>query len=139
MAAEAKDPRTHGLIGAAMEVHQVLGCGFLEAVYREAYALELSARGIPFAKEVELPVVYKGVTLQTRYRPDFVCFDGIVVEAKALATSTSREEAQLLNYLKASGREVGLLLNFGARSLEWKRIVRSRNREQDAAHDPDAP
>ena len=116
------DPGTYAITGAAMEVHQQLGCGFLEPVYQEAFAVELSKREIPFHREVKLPVFYKEIRLNTPYRVDFVCFDGVAVELKALARLSSTEEAQLINYLKASGHEIGLLLNFGARSMEYKRF-----------------
>jgi GxxExxY protein len=120
-----KDPRTFAIIGASIEVHRELGAGFLEAVYQEAFARELSKRGIPFRAEVELPVFFKGERLSSSYRADFVCFDSIIVEVKALGQLTGIEESQVINYLKASGHSVGLLLNFGARSLQHKRLVLS--------------
>jgi len=120
-----KDPRTFAIIGAAIEVHRELGPGFLEAVYQEAFARELAKRGIPVRAEVELPVFYKCERLSSSYRADFVCFDSIVVEVKALGQVTGIEDSQVINYLKASGHSVGLLLNFGARSLQHKRLVLS--------------
>ena len=126
-AKEKRDPRTYAIIGAAMEMHRELGCGFLEAVYQEALATELSARGIPFQKEVDLPVTYKAQLLATSYRADFICFDSVIVELKALVTMTGVEEAQILNYLKATGREVGLLLNFGTETLQYRRFVFSKS------------
>jgi GxxExxY protein len=110
-----------------MEVHRQLGCGFLEPVYQEALAMELMTRDIPFVREVKLNLAYKGQPLQTRYCPDFICFNSVVVELKALARMSETEEAQVINYLKATGREVGLLLNFGARSLEHRRFVLSKS------------
>ncbi len=118
-----QDKQTYSIIGAAMVVHRELGKGFLEAVYQEALELEFGYADIPFLREVELPVQYRGVLLATGYRADFLCYGTVVVELKAIERMTSREELQLLNYLKASGKERGLLLNFGSRSLEYKRMV----------------
>ena len=118
-----RDPQTYAIIGAAMEVHNQLGSGFLEAVYQEALLLELAARGIPASREVELPVTYKGQRLATHYRADFICFQRVIVEVKALNQLTGVETSQVLNYLKATGLKVALLINFGAESLEYKRFV----------------
>ena len=117
------DPKTYAIIGAAMEVHRQLGSGFLEAVYQKALALEMSARHVPFKSEVELPVYYKGQKLDVSYRADFICYDSLVVELKALAKLTGVEESQVINYLKATGLETGLLVNFGAKSLEHRRFT----------------
>jgi GxxExxY protein len=118
-----RDPRTFAIIGAAMEVHRQLGCGFLEAVYQEALEMELARRDIPFQRQVELPIFYKGTRLETSYKADLVCFGEVIVELKALAEIGGIEEAQVINYLKATGIKVGLLLNFGSRSLQYKRYV----------------
>ena len=122
-----RDPKTHAIIRAAMEVHKQLGPGFLEAVYQEALAVELAATRVPFHREVELPVLYKGEKLNTSYRADFVCYRQIIVELKALGSLGGREEAQVINYLKATGIEIGLLLNFGTPSLEYQRFIQSQS------------
>ena len=108
-----------------MEVHRELERGFLELVYQTALALEFQERRIPFKAEVALPVRYKGKLLTCGYRADFVCFEDVLVEIKAIAKLTAADDAQLLNELKATGHQRGLLLNFGARSLEIKRLVRT--------------
>jgi len=118
-----EDPRTYAIIGAAMEVHRVLGCGFLEPVYQKALAVEFSKRRIAYRSETSFPVFYKEVELNVPYRPDFICFDNVVVELKALARISGIEQSQVINYLKVTGYEIGLLLNFGARSLEYRRFV----------------
>ena len=119
---------TYKIIGACIEVHSQLGCGFLEPVYQEALALELKERNIPFEKEKLLEIHYKGNMLSKKYIADFICFDKIIVELKALSKLTSDHEAQILNYLKATGFELGLLVNFGTRKLEHKRIILTKNR-----------
>jgi len=106
-----------------MEVHRVLGSGFLEAVYQEALALELSLRGVPCQREVEIPVLYKGQRLATSYRADFLAYDQVLVELKALSKLTGTEESQIIHYLKATGLTLGLLISFGAPSLEYRRFA----------------
>jgi len=120
---EERDPRTYAIIGAAMEIHRQLGHGFLEAVYQEAAVIEFPLKQIPFEREVALPIRYKNILLPIHYRADFVCFSEIIVEFKALSRLSTVEEAQLLNYLKATGLKRGLLINFGASSLQYKRLV----------------
>jgi GxxExxY protein len=119
----ARDPQTYRIIGAAMAVHRELGHGFLERVYKLALSIEFERRGILFRPESHLPIEYKGVLLATDYTVDFICEDSVIVEVKALDALTNQNEAQLLNYLKASRIRKGLLLNFGAPSLEYKRRV----------------
>jgi GxxExxY protein len=104
-------------------VHGELGSGFLEAVYQEALEREFIFRGIPCLREKALPIFYHGKVLDTMYRADFVCFDEIIVEIKALQRLSGIEAAQVINYLKASGLNRALLLNFGTTTLEHKRIV----------------
>ena len=118
-----RDPRTYAIIGAAMAVHGELGRGFLEAVYQEALAYEMSALGIPHIREVELPIFYKSRPLAIHYRADFVCFQSVVVELKALPCLGGVERSQIINYLKATNYDVGLLLNFGADSLGYERYT----------------
>lgn len=108
-----------------MEVHKQLGCGFLEPVYQEALGKEFINLSIPCLREIELPIYYKNEKLNKYYQADFVCYDKIIVELKALSELTSRHEAQVLNYLKATGFELGLLINFGQTSLQYKRIIKS--------------
>lgn len=87
--------------------------------------MELATRVIPYRREVELPVVYKGQRLNTHYRADFICSDSVIVEVKALDRLSGVEDAQVINYLKVTGKEVGLLLNFGRESLEYRRLILS--------------
>jgi GxxExxY protein len=112
------------IIGCAIEVHRVLGSGFLEAVYQEALEYELRRKEIPFTSNKTLVVIYKGVRLRKEYIADFVCRDKILLEIKALDGLSGREDAQLINYLKITNLRIGLLINFGSiRKLEWKRLI----------------
>ena len=117
------DQRTYKIIGAAMEVHKELGCGFLEAVYQEALGREFAAQEVPFKAQPIIQIKYKGQPLNKTYQPDFTCYDEIIVEIKALNELSGIDEAQLINYLKATGLKVGLLINFGSKSLQHKRFI----------------
>jgi len=117
------DPQTYAIIGAAIEVHKELGHGFLEPVFQEAMALEFTARQIPFTQQVPLQIRYKQHLLVCTYKADFICFGEVLVELKALARLSGIEESQVINYLKATQLSRGLLLNFGAPSLEHKRFI----------------
>jgi GxxExxY protein len=113
------------IVGAAMEVHSVLGHGFLEAVYGDALTLEFELRGIPFEREFSIDIRYKDQMLPHRYRADFFVYGSILLELKAIRSLSDNERAQALNYLKATGYSLALLLNFGSDRLEWIRLVKS--------------
>ena len=118
-----RDPQTYRIIGAAMAVHRELGHGFLEKVYKLSLAIEFDRTQIRFRPEAHLPIAYRGIVLATDYYVDFICEESIIVEVKAAASLTTADEGQLLNYLKASNIRRGLLINFGAPTLEYKRRV----------------
>lgn len=112
------------IIGAPIEVHKELGNGFLEPVYQESFEIELALRKIPFDAQKRLHLFYKNFELKKEYVPDFVCYDKIIVEIKAIERLTNIEIAQLINYLKATKLKLGVLINFGSQGkLEWKRFV----------------
>ena len=116
---------SYQIIGACMAVHSELGCGFLEAVYQEALEEEFRLRGIPYVREAQLQVNYKGKILKKQYQADFICYDNIIVELKALNELNTLHKSQLINYLKITSLKLGLLVNFGKKSLESKRITNS--------------
>lgn len=111
------------IIGACMKVHRALGAGFLEAVYEEALEKEFRHQKIPFKRQVKLEVYYEGVKLQKQYRVDFVCYDAILIEIKAVAQIPTAFYSQVQNYLKCTQKELGMLVNFGTASLTYKRII----------------
>jgi GxxExxY protein len=114
---------SYRVIGAAMEVYNEIGSGFLEAVYQEALEKEFCFQNIPYKREVSFPIYYKGELLSKKYIADFVCYDKIVVELKAASSLSSEYKAQVLNYLKAAKLELGLLVNFGESKLKYERLV----------------
>lgn len=120
------DPQTYAIIGAAQHVHTVLGSGYLEYVYQCALARTFRKRGIPFEREVDLPVVFEDEPLECTYRCDFLCFGTVLVELKALTAYSGIEEAQVINYLKAGPLDVGLLINFGQPRLKVQRFASPR-------------
>ena len=114
----------YDIIGACFDVYKELSCGLSEPIYQEALEIEFNLRGIPFEREKELVVYYKGRKLRKKYVADFVCYDDIIVELKALDNMTSKEVSQLLNYLHITKYPLGLLVNFGHEDeLEWRRYV----------------
>ncbi len=114
---------TFAMIGAAMEVHRILGPGFLEAVYQVAMERELTLRGIPFEKQVKLPVRYKDI-LVGEYAADFIIDGKLIIEIKAVSNFNSQHQAQAMHYLTATGCRLALLLNFGTGSLEHRRVIK---------------
>ena len=119
---------SYKIIGAAMNVHNQLGCGFLEPVYQEALEIEMRLLQIPHQREISFPIIYKGRELEKRYVADFVCYDKIIVELKALSSITSEHKAQVINYLKATQFELGIILNFGTTRLTHERVPRDHSR-----------
>ena len=118
-----RDPETYAILGAAMDVHRELGSGFLESVYQDALEAEFGLRSIPYSREHAVPVYYKGQQLGGSFRADFVCYASVIVELKAIKEITDVEYAQVLHYLKATGLQRALLINFGSDRLEYKRMV----------------
>ena len=114
---------SYKIIGACMEVHKTLGNGFLEAVYQEALEQEFKIQNIPYEREKQISISYKNLTLNKHYYADFICYDQLILELKALSSLTSDHEAQIINYLKATGYKIGLLVNFGEKSLNYKRKI----------------
>ncbi|MCA9132757.1 MAG: GxxExxY protein [Planctomycetales bacterium] len=116
---------SYAIVGACFEVYKDKGCGFLEPIYQECLALQFALAGVPFVAQPELRLEYKGRRLTQKYVPDFICFEKIIVELKAVKSLCDEHRAQVHNYLKATELRLGLLVNFGFYpKLEWERIVR---------------
>lgn len=113
----------YNIIGAAMEVHRELGHGFLEPFYQEALSIVLQEKEIPFVKEQLLDINFKGIFLKKKYIADFICYNEVIVELKAIDGLMPEHTAQVLNYLKATNKKLGLLINFGRPSLQHKRVI----------------
>ena len=123
------EKETEKILKACFEVHNELGNGFLEAVYQEALEKEFIIKKIPYEREKLLPILYKGEILSKEYYADFVCYDKIIVELKAVTALVKAHKAQVINYLKAADKEIGLLVNLGCNSLKWERVSKFGNRE----------
>lgn len=118
---------TFKVIGACFEVYKDKGCGFLEPVYQECLEIELELQGILFISQKSLALKYKGRQLKQTYEPDFICYDKIIMEIKAVSQLADEHRAQVINYLHATYFKLGLLVNFGHYpKLEWERIVNTR-------------
>lgn len=115
----------YAIVGAAMHVHQELGSGFLEAVYQEALEIEFTAQGISHIPQPQIHILYRNRQLKKYYEPDFLVYDKIVVEIKAMKSLGKIEQAQILNSIKCCNKELGVLINFGETSLKWKRYINS--------------
>jgi GxxExxY protein len=127
---EEQDKITHGVIGSAMEVHSILGNGFQEVVYQRALSYEMNLRGIAHRREFEMPLFYKGQDIGGR-RVDFLVNAEISVEIKAIITLEDVHLAQAMNYLEAYNLQTGLLINFGARSLQFKRLFNKKYKSSE--------
>jgi len=114
---------SYKIIGCCFEVYNELGPGFLEAVYQEALSIEFAKQNIPFMPQAEMNIYYKGILLKKKYYPDFLCYDDIVLEIKAEENLSPADQAQILNYLKGTKKPLGLLVNFGAAKLQYKRFA----------------
>ena len=113
----------YDIVGVCMDVHNALGHGFLEAVYGDALMIEFEKRDIPFKREQKFEIEYKGRVLQNKYSADFLVFDAIILELKASSYIVDEHIAQTLNYVKASGLRLGLIVNFGREKMEYKRVI----------------
>ena len=118
---------SYKIIGACMKVHRKLGAGFLESIYEEALKKEFFNSGIPFNNQVKLNVYYNGEKLNKFYKADFICYDKIILEIKSVSQVPNVFYSQIKNYLTATKKELGMLVNFGQSSLTYKRIINSNN------------
>ncbi len=123
----------YNVIGAAMTVHSELGCGFLEAVYQEALEEELKTKRIPYEREKQLDIVYKQKRLKKSYQADFLCYNNLIIELKAVNCLDNIHQAQLINYLKITNIRLGILINFGRKSLEYKRVINTKHIKESKA------
>ena len=121
------EEETGKILNACMEVHKELGNGFLEPVYQEALEEEFKLQHIPYEREKLLNIIYKGKKLTKEYFADFVCYGNIIVELKAVTNLVKAHKSQVINYMKATNSEIGLLINFGENSLKWERISHFKN------------
>jgi GxxExxY protein len=120
--------------GAIFNVYRTMGCGFLESVYQECLGIELNKSGIPFNSQVEISLDYNGITLKQKYRADFVCYDKIILEIKAVKSLDDVHTAQVINYLNATGYKLGLLVNFGCfPKVDIKRLVLEKKKNLSTA------
>ena len=126
-----KERLTGKIINACMEVHNELGNGFLEPVYQEALAIEFEEMHIPFKREAKIDIFYKGKKLDKEYYADFICYDKIIVELKAISKLVNANKAQVINYLHGTKLPVGLLVNFGESSLKWERLTLLKNDKKE--------
>ncbi|MCC8113097.1 MAG: GxxExxY protein [Bacteroidales bacterium] len=123
--------KTYNLIGLAMKVHRTLGRGFTEYVYQDAFEVELIENQIPFERESDMTVYYKGHPLKHKYNPDFLCYTNIIVELKAVQGLADEHMAQTINYLKGTGLRLALLINFGEDSLKWRRVILDEQKNKE--------
>lgn len=121
------EEETYKIIGACMTVHKTLGAGFLESVYQEALEKEFIKAGVPYERQKQLSVYYDGVKLKKYFIADFVCYEKIILEIKSVSFIAQNLKQQVINYLKTTQLDVGLLINFGEKSLAWKRFINTTN------------
>lgn len=114
---------TYKIIGAAMAVHRYFGCGFSEKVYQDALEIEFTSLDIPYLREVPLYAEYRNIQLKTEFVPDFICYDSIIVELKAVHELEDFQRSQAINYARVAGSDIALLINFGEPSLKYERFV----------------